>query len=553
MICDPKLPKVSVVIPCFNQGEFVDEAVNSVLQQSFQDVEILIVDDGSTDSFTISHLRNYNREKTTVIHTDNQGLSAARNNGIRKAKGEYILPLDSDDKIGATYLEKATAVLDENSRTGIVYCRARLFGAWNAEWNLPDYSLDEMLINNIIFCTALFRKSDWEEIGGFDPSMVYGWEDYDFWLSLIERGKEVYRIPEVLFYYRVSADSMVRSVAKEQKVDTFVRIYHKHEKFYNRNIAIWVNRLIDINAKYYEAKLYVDHENVVHHKPFSIRRVDQTTEKITFEVSEVGGFHQFRFNPINACAVVKINQIRFCTIQEEHIEVNCSSSNAILTIDNLFLFATDTPWMTFELPSVCGKDRQLKEISIHLEFIAIEKAAYHHIIQYHHKCLHEKTQASNNLRRHFNQLIDISLQPFSTAKFGYHSLRRKIQNMAYYILNPDYRLIKKSELFDQRFYLVENPDVAASGMNPVWHYLKMGYLENRNPNPFFNTARYVAENPPVKQKNRNPLVNFIKTSLNKGRTSHDLLHELKENSMPNPRVIRLKETYDENCSPYKRI
>jgi glycosyltransferase involved in cell wall biosynthesis len=101
-------PKVSVIIPCFNQGEYVDQAVDSVLKQSFQDFEIVIVNDGSTDPFTISHLQNYSRQKTTVVHTDNQGLAAARNNGIRQAKSEYILPLDADDKIGATFLEKGS-------------------------------------------------------------------------------------------------------------------------------------------------------------------------------------------------------------------------------------------------------------------------------------------------------------------------------------------------------------------------------------------------------------------------------------------------------------
>ena len=182
--------KVSVIIPCYNQGRFVDEAVASVRAQSFQDYEIIIVDDGSTDG-SAAILQGYNEEKICVLSTSNQGLASARNNGIQKASGKYILPLDADDAIQPTYLEQGVQLLEENENLGIVYCRAALFGAVETEWNLPEYSLSEMLLDNVIFCSALFRKSDWQAVGGYDPGMVYGWEDYDFWLSLIELGREV--------------------------------------------------------------------------------------------------------------------------------------------------------------------------------------------------------------------------------------------------------------------------------------------------------------------------------------------------------------------------
>ncbi|MCI5161842.1 MAG: glycosyltransferase family 2 protein, partial [Candidatus Electrothrix sp. AX5] len=191
------MPCVSVVIPCYNQGAFIDETINSVLAQTCQDFEIIVVNDGSTDPFTAKHLQQLNFPKTRVLHTENQGLSSARNNGIREAQGEYILPLDADDRIGPTYLEQAVRLLDADPAVGIVYCKARFFGDRNGEWQLPEYSLEEMLLNNVIFCTSFFRRADWEEVGGFDPAMIYGWEDYDFWLSLIERGRQVQRIPEI--------------------------------------------------------------------------------------------------------------------------------------------------------------------------------------------------------------------------------------------------------------------------------------------------------------------------------------------------------------------
>jgi hypothetical protein len=120
--------QVSVVIPCYNQGQYIDEAVESVLAQSYQDFEIIIVNDGSNNADTIKILETYSKPKTRVIHTNNQGASIARNNGIKVSSGRYILPLDADDRIGSVYIEKAIEVLDKNENVGIVYCEAEFFG-----------------------------------------------------------------------------------------------------------------------------------------------------------------------------------------------------------------------------------------------------------------------------------------------------------------------------------------------------------------------------------------------------------------------------------------
>ncbi|CAK8710674.1 Glycosyl transferase [Candidatus Electrothrix gigas] len=249
------MPRVSVVIPCYNQGIFVDEAIESVLAQTWQDFEIIVVNDGSTDPSTVQHLQQLDFPKTQVIHTDNQGLSSARNNGIQAAQGEYILPLDADDRIGSTYLEQAVPLLDNDVNVGIVYCKAQLFGDVTTEWLLPEFSLQRILLDNIIFCTAFFRKTDWEEAGGFDPAMIYGWEDYDFWLSLLEMGRKVFQIKEILFYYRVAADSMVRTQSRQHKVESFARIFRKHQKLYTGNIEVWIDKLLDITAPYHQALL----------------------------------------------------------------------------------------------------------------------------------------------------------------------------------------------------------------------------------------------------------------------------------------------------------
>lgn len=229
-------PLVSVIIPCYNQGQYIDEAVNSVLAQSYQNLEIIIVNDGSSDLETNQILDSYSKPKTIVTHTINQGLSSARNYGINKSNGIYILPLDADDKIGNIYIEKAVELLENNNNLGIVYCEAEFFGCQTGKWELNEYRFPEILLGNVIFCSGLFRKSDWHRIGGYNTKMIYGWEDYDFWLSIIEMGREVYRIPDILFFYRRKKESMTESMNEEKFIYSYTEIFKNHLEIYIQNI-----------------------------------------------------------------------------------------------------------------------------------------------------------------------------------------------------------------------------------------------------------------------------------------------------------------------------
>lgn len=228
-------PKVSVIIPCYNQGAYLEDAVSSVLAQTFQDFEIIVVNDGSTDEETNRRLSDFQRPKTRVLATANQGLAMARNNGIQSASGEYILPLDADDRISASYLEKAVCILDQQPDIGIVYCLADTFGAVQGLWPAPEFSLRQMLLGNLIFCSAVFRKSDWIDAGGYRSNMSHGWEDWDFWLSLIGRGRGVYRIPEILFHYHVKQVSMVKSMDVAKRVEMHLQVMRNHKELYIEN------------------------------------------------------------------------------------------------------------------------------------------------------------------------------------------------------------------------------------------------------------------------------------------------------------------------------
>lgn len=236
---------VSVIIPCYNQGAFIDEALDSVLAQTFDDLEIVVVNDGSTDPLTIAKLQGLSRPRTRVLHTPNRGLPAARNAGIAAASGRYILPLDADDRIAPAYIEKAVAVLDAGPDVGVVYCRAELFGDRRGEWGLPEYQFPDVLFSPRIFAAALFRRADWEDAGGYSDLFRGGWEDYDFWLSLIGRGRRVVRLPEALFYYRQLAGSMARGMDDAYRVKAFRLLFERHRKLYESHIGEALHRAFE--------------------------------------------------------------------------------------------------------------------------------------------------------------------------------------------------------------------------------------------------------------------------------------------------------------------
>jgi len=234
---------VSIIVPCYNHGHFIHETIQSVLNQSYTNFECIVVNDGSTDQQTISILKSINHPKIKVIHTENQGLASARNNGIKEAQAEIILPLDSDDTIAPLYVEKALAAMKSNRNIGIVYCFADLFGAQYGRFILPEYSIEKILYANCIFHCAFFWRQDWEKVKGYNPNMLYGYEDWDFWLSIIALGKTVFLIPEVLHYYRVRENSMVRSMTVEQRAKMRAQLFLNHESFYKQHLPLFFKEL----------------------------------------------------------------------------------------------------------------------------------------------------------------------------------------------------------------------------------------------------------------------------------------------------------------------
>jgi len=228
-------PLVSVVIPSYNQGQFLSEAVDSIVAQTFADWEIIIVNDGSPDhtaEVARAVISKYSQHRIRLLQKTNGGLADARNFGIQAARGAYILPLDADDKVEPAMLQKTVALLENHPEIAIAYTDVTHFGAATRTIQAAEYDFAALCENNQLNYCSLYRREAWEEAGGYNPNMVWGYEDWDFWISCGERGFRARRIPEPLLLYRVKQSSMY-TTAVEHDLQLRARIVMNHPALYD--------------------------------------------------------------------------------------------------------------------------------------------------------------------------------------------------------------------------------------------------------------------------------------------------------------------------------
>ena len=227
-------PIVSIIVPCYKQAEYLPETLESVLAQTYRDWECIVVNDGSPDD-TEAVAKRYCEKDARIkyLYQENQGVAMARNNGIRHSSGKYILPLDGDDKIENSYLEKAVNSFEEHPEVSLVYSRTKQFGDMTGECWTNEYSWGTIIWGNMIPNTAMYRRADYDRTCGYNPNMVHGYEDWDFWLSLLDSDSKVYRIEEPLYCHRSKAVSRaVLNARHENWVQSHRQLYLNHKDIY---------------------------------------------------------------------------------------------------------------------------------------------------------------------------------------------------------------------------------------------------------------------------------------------------------------------------------
>lgn len=226
-------PRVSIIIPCYNLGRYIEEALDSILNQTFQDFEVIIVDDGSTDEETRRILQGIHEKKTRIYFKENGGVSSARNFGIKESKGEYICCLDSDDRYHPDFLEKCVSLFEESSeKLGIITTWTRIFGKKSGSWKTSEYKPEHIGFANGVHTASMFKKLAWEECGGYNEKMS-GYEDWDLWVGIVGEGYSWDVIPEELFLYRVREGSKVTKSNRIQG-ELYSKIVRGRRKYFDK-------------------------------------------------------------------------------------------------------------------------------------------------------------------------------------------------------------------------------------------------------------------------------------------------------------------------------
>lgn len=229
--------KVSIIIPAFNAERFLGDAIESALGQTYKNKEVIVVDDGSTDG-TKDIVRSY-RFRALGIWQNNSGASAARNNGIANSTGEFVLPLDADDRIDPQYLVKTVPLMSDPA-VGVVTTQYQCFENDDRTFRPVNPTLSLEMADNVIPICSLIRRTAFDQTSGYTSRFVdvngvgaIGYEDWNLWLDILKRGWKVAVVDEPLFHYRVKVAPVWK---KEPSSESLRQIIHQlHPDLYGRN------------------------------------------------------------------------------------------------------------------------------------------------------------------------------------------------------------------------------------------------------------------------------------------------------------------------------
>lgn len=240
---NPSLPSaasngelLSIVIPYYNMGDYVEESIRSVLASDYIHKEIILVNDGSTDERSKVILEELERKyPVKVFNKENEGLPLTRNYGAWKASGKYLAFLDADDTVEKTYYSKAIQTLGMYDNVHFVGCWTRYFGMSNACWPTFNPEPPYLLVHNMVNSSALvYKKDSFLRHGLNDPDLLYGMEDWDSVINMVKKNYCGVVLPELLFNYRVRKDSMARSFTRIKQLHLYRVIGERHKDIYNK-------------------------------------------------------------------------------------------------------------------------------------------------------------------------------------------------------------------------------------------------------------------------------------------------------------------------------
>lgn len=230
-----KTIKVSIIIPVYNSEKYLSETLKSVRKQTFTEWECVIINDGSVDNSEKVILENIKDDsRFNYIYQENTGVCIARNEAVNQSVGEYILCLDADDLISANFLEETLKVLMSDDNIKIATSSVEYFGRSKGKLEMVSYDLGTLLAANQLVVTSLFRREDFDRVGGFNQNMKEGLEDWDFWIAVLKEGGRVERAENAVFSYRLTSNSRNTNVIGEKSSRLRYQIWLNHKELFSQ-------------------------------------------------------------------------------------------------------------------------------------------------------------------------------------------------------------------------------------------------------------------------------------------------------------------------------
>jgi len=223
---------VSFIVTSYNKGKFLHETIDSILSQTYTNWELLIIDDNSKDQKTLESLAELEGRGYRVIRMpENRGVAAARNLGIIESKGDVILFLDGDDMISKNYTAEAVDLFNSNLSIDVITSEVNLFGTAKGPMRLLDVTIENTVAQNTLVISSFFRRSALKGGIQFDDTFRKGFEDWDFWLSLLGSGAVFFRIKKPHFFYRIHPGS--RNFMESATMDKIrISLMKKHRNLF---------------------------------------------------------------------------------------------------------------------------------------------------------------------------------------------------------------------------------------------------------------------------------------------------------------------------------
>lgn len=263
-------PIVSIIIPCYNTGEYLFEAIQSVIDSGFKEYEMIIINDGSSEKETLDILNKLDYPKTKIIHQENKGLSAARNVGVQNSIGEILFFLDSDNRVKKGYFEKALAHFSSDSTIGVVYAKPFFFGdSTEIRFKVKPFNFNALLAGNFIDACSFVRRATFFEVDGFDEDRrIKISEDWDFWVRIALTNWKFKMIDEPLFEYRIRKNSLIGEKDQAKIDSTLNYLGAKHGALIHKKYRQYFRIMDQLQSKPFSYFFRIIYHRYVLRKPF---------------------------------------------------------------------------------------------------------------------------------------------------------------------------------------------------------------------------------------------------------------------------------------------